>query len=201
MAVFNGKLPTNLTEYPNSFKRQGSFPLEAFSVFYDIVNEETKVVTTTAFAAAENYAKTNPIAYVGQILAVVKEEEGVKYVETYVIDNENGDLKEVGSAPVGDEKTITVDENGVVSMFGASDVTTFEEEDAEGNTVKVRYQPVLADGELTWVRLSSTTVEGLAAQLEVLDQKFNNYYTKEETNKAISDAVGEAGHLKRVIVT
>ena len=40
MAILNVRIPTNLTEYPNSFKRQGSFPLEAYSVFYDIANDE-----------------------------------------------------------------------------------------------------------------------------------------------------------------
>jgi hypothetical protein len=34
MANLLNKIPTNLTEYPNSFKRQGAFPLEAYSVFY-----------------------------------------------------------------------------------------------------------------------------------------------------------------------
>ena len=79
MAILNIKLPTNLTEYPNSFKRQGSFPLEAYSVFY-------------AIADAKNYAKNNPIAYVGQIITVIENNE----VKNYSIINVNGDLEEVG---------------------------------------------------------------------------------------------------------
>ena len=47
MAILNTNFPTNLTEYPNSFKRQGAFPLEAYSVFYDILGEGN-VVTKTA---------------------------------------------------------------------------------------------------------------------------------------------------------
>ena len=101
MAILNVKIPTNLTEYPNSFKRQGSFPLEAYSVFYDITNDEGAVVTS-ALDAAKDYAKNNPIAYVGQIIAVIEDtvvgEETVKTATAYVIDNAAGDLKAIGAS-------------------------------------------------------------------------------------------------------
>lgn len=90
MAILNVKIPTNLTEYPNSFKRQGSFPLEAYSVFYA---SDTK----TAYEEAENYAKNNPISYVGQIVAVVSVDDGESTVDLYKIENEDGELKEVGN--------------------------------------------------------------------------------------------------------
>lgn len=96
MAILNVKLPTNLTEYPNSFKRQGSFPLEAYSVFYAITDAEG-AVTTSALDAAKDYAKNNPIAYVGQILAVVTVTDGVSEVDVYKIENANGDLVPVGN--------------------------------------------------------------------------------------------------------
>ena len=75
-----GKIPTNLTEYPNSFKRQGCFPLEAYSVFYSVTE-------------AEDYAKNNPIAYVGQILSVVTEDEA----RAYIIRDTQGTLEEIAS--------------------------------------------------------------------------------------------------------
>lgn len=50
----------NITEYPNSFKRQGAFPLERYSLFNSVSDAET-------------YASTNPIAYVGQPLVVVSD--------------------------------------------------------------------------------------------------------------------------------
>ena len=85
MAKLNTNIPTNLTEYPNSFKRQGAFPLEAYSVFYNKTE-------------AEEYASSNPIAYVGQILTVIStEEDGSTKVTHYSIINENGDLQEVAS--------------------------------------------------------------------------------------------------------
>ena len=101
MAILNVRIPTNLTEYPNSFKRQGSFPLEAYSVFYDITNDEGAVVTS-ALDAAKDYAQNNPIAYVGQIIAVIEDtivgEETVKTATAYVIDNAAGDLKAIGAS-------------------------------------------------------------------------------------------------------
>ena len=59
MAILNTGIPTNLTEYPNSFKRQGAFPLEAYSTFYSSSDMHT-------------YAEENPIAYVGQMLVLVE---------------------------------------------------------------------------------------------------------------------------------
>lgn len=53
-------LPKNITEYPNSFERQGAFPLERYSVFYN-------------YDEAEGYAYSDPVAYVGQPIAVVDE--------------------------------------------------------------------------------------------------------------------------------
>ena len=191
MAILNTKFPTNLTEYPNSFKRQGSFPLEAYSVFYDILNEETGAVTTTALQSAQNYASSNPIAYVGQILAVVNDNEGVKSVTAYVIDNADGDLKEVGSSPVGDESTITVADDGTISLFGVNSLT-FERdiigEDGQptGDKEEVQYQPLMTKSGLIWVEPSKTTVEGLALLIEALDKRvkdiedqLDNFKTKQ----------------------
>ena len=75
MAILNTGIPTNLTEYPNSFKRQGAFPLEAYSTFYSSVDMHT-------------YAEENPIAYVGQMLVLV--EGGV--VKAYLIKDTAGTL-------------------------------------------------------------------------------------------------------------
>lgn len=63
----------NITEYPNTFKRQGAFPLERYSLF-------------NTLADAQAYASSNPIAYVGQIITVVTQKDGdVDTVKTYVI--------------------------------------------------------------------------------------------------------------------
>ena len=125
-----------------------------------------------SLAEAQNYAKTDPVAYVGQILTVVTDvvvdEVTVKTATAYVIDNEAGDLKEVGSSPVGDEKSITVAEDGTVSLYGIAGLALTREVEKDGETVteKINYQPLLVDGKLTWVEPSATTVEGLATEIE-----------------------------------
>ena len=125
-----------------------------------------------SLAEAQNYAKTDPVAYVGQILTVVSDvvvdEATVKTATAYVIDNEAGDLKEVGSSPVGDEKSITVSEDGTISLYGIAGLALTREVEKDGETVteKINYQPLLVDGKLTWVEPSATTVEGLATEIE-----------------------------------
>jgi hypothetical protein len=122
-----------------------------------------------SLAAAQNYAQTDPVAYVGQILTVVTDVvvDGVtvKTATAYVIDNEAGDLKEVGSSPVGDEKSITVSEDGTVSLYGIAGLALTREEE-DGSTTNITYQPLLVNGKLTWVEPSATTVEGLATEIE-----------------------------------
>ena len=78
MAVRLGQIQ-NFTEYPQSFRRQGAFPLDLYSIF------ET-------FEAAKGYAVSNNIAYVGQPIAVVTKES----TTYYVIANEAGDLFKLG---------------------------------------------------------------------------------------------------------
>ena len=68
----------NVTEYPNTFQRQGAFPLEKYSLF-------------SSKSEAETYAKTNPLSYVGQVISIV--EGGA--VTVWKIANENGDLAKV----------------------------------------------------------------------------------------------------------
>lgn len=137
MAELLNKIPTNLTEYPNSFKRQGAFPLEAYSVFYTM-------------DAAETYAASNPIAYVGQTLAVVtanaEDATVVDNVTFYIIADAAGTLQEVGKATNGDGKSIVL-ADGILSLAG------FE---AAAEATLPQKQ---ADGTIKWVPIDSI-VEG-----------------------------------------
>lgn len=81
----------NITEYPNSFKRQGAFPLERYSIF-------------NTLTAAKEYAKSNPIAYVGQIITVVD----AGGTSVYKINNEAGDLVRIDSL-AGEAGSVTVE--------------------------------------------------------------------------------------------
>ena len=56
-----------VTEYPNTFKRQGSFPLDNYSVFNSLRD-------------ATEYAKSNLVAYNGQIISVVENDKTRVYV-------------------------------------------------------------------------------------------------------------------------
>ena len=80
MAILNNGTLKNITEYPNTFKRQGAFPLEMYSVFYTM-------------EAATTYASSNPIAYVGQNIVVVTDTS----VEMYLIADTDGTLKKLAS--------------------------------------------------------------------------------------------------------
>lgn len=152
----------------------------------------------SSLSAAQNYAQTDPVAYVGQILTVVEDvvvgEETIKTATAYVIDNEAGDLKEVGSSPVGDEKTITVSEDGTVSLFGISGLALTREEE-DGTVTKINYQPLLVDGKLTWVEPSATTVEGLATEIEGLKTRISAVETKigeVAEGKTITEMISDA---------
>ena len=157
---------------PKGMNRMDQFPLDMSSVYYD-------------YAAMVTYATTSAIAYVGQPLSLVDEEN--KTVTLYTIQDTEGNLKKVGTSPVGDESTITVAEDGTVSLYGIEGLALTREVEENGETVtkKINYQPLLVDGKLTWVEPSATTVEGLAAEIEGLKTRIS---TLENTvDKAIAD--------------
>lgn len=154
----------------------------------------------SSLAAAQNYAQTDPVAYVGQVLTVVTDVvvDGatVKTATAYVIDNEAGDLKEVGSSPVGDEKSITVSEDGTVSLYGIAGLELTREEE-DGSTTNITYQPLLVNGKLTWVEPSATTVEGLAAEIEGLKTRISAVEATigNETDGLVKDVADNAAAI------
>ena len=138
--------------FPLNFRRGNPNPLDNSSVW-------------ASLEAAQNYAKNDPVAYVGQILTVVDNENNIATV--YAIQDVAGTLKKVGTSPVGDESTITVAEDGTVSLYGVAGLQLTREDD-QGVVTKINYQPLLVDGKLTWVEPSATTIEGLATEIEGL---------------------------------
>lgn len=143
--------------FPLNFRRGNPNPLDNSSVW-------------ASLAAAQSYAANDPVAYVGQILTVVDHVNGIATV--YSIQDEAGTLKKVGSSLVGDESTVTVAEDGTISLYGVSGLELTRTE-ADGSTTKINYQPLLVDGKLTWVEPSATTVEGLAAEIEGLKARLS----------------------------
>lgn len=187
MAKLFGKVPAtdfaaaNLMSFGKSFSRLNGQPLDKSEIWYDDLQ------------ALKDYALTDA-AYVGQKVVYVDTTNNKVYHYGIELD---GNLKEIGTSPIGDEDTVVVAEDGTVSLAGVSGLA-FTETDENGEEVQITYQPLLTDGGLTWVRPSTTTVEGLDAAIKALA---SNTYTKTQTDEAIAKAVSEAGHLKRSVVT
>lgn len=77
-----------------------------------------KTLVWNSLEALKNYAATDPVAYVGQVLSLVAydaETAKITEVKAYIIKDEAGNIEEVGSATLGDNKTITLEE-GVLSL-------------------------------------------------------------------------------------
>lgn len=109
----------------NTIKRDYGIPLDFSSVY-------------ATYEEAAEYASTSTKAYEGQIIAA----EGVAYIIIA-----GGLLKEIGTAPVGDNKTIVVNEQGIIAIKGIADA-------AAGSLPRAT-----ADGSIEWVPVSSV-VEG-----------------------------------------
>lgn len=123
-----------------SINRTNPLPLDVNSVF------DTKDNLDAYVAGA--------FAYPGQIVALVEESA----TTIYYIDQAKV-LQEVGKIPLGDNKTITVAEDGTISLFGLAEAATGA-------------QPVMqADGTIKWIKPDTTTVEGLTTEVESLGSR------------------------------
>ena len=152
-----------------SFARANGQPLDASEVYYSL-------------QAAKDYAATAQ-AYIGQKIVVVED----NVVTHYSVEDTAGNLKELGSKPVGDEKSITVAEDGTVSLAGIGTLVFEREVDVIGEdgqptgektTEEVKYQPLMTKAGLVWVEPSKTTVEGLATLIDNLTQRVSALETK-----------------------
>lgn len=110
----------------NTINRDYGIPLDYSSVQKD-------------YATALEYAKNNTLAYIGQPISV----GDALYIVT---DEANGYLKEVGRKPEGDNHSITVAEDGKVSIKG------FE---AAANNYLPQVKVVDGVRELNWVPISA----------------------------------------------
>lgn len=80
MAVIKKDVP--YVEFSQQIRRLYGAPIEKYSVFY-------------SYSDASNYAAENPLAYVGQILQVVDQDNN--YARAYIIMDTVGTLRELGS--------------------------------------------------------------------------------------------------------
>lgn len=156
MAKLYGEIAAkSLLTLDKSFARANGQPLDASEVYYSL-------------EAAKAYA-AGAQAYIGQKIVVV--EDGV--VTHYGIEDAAGNLKELGSKPVGDNSTIVVADNGTISLKGVGTLVferdiLGEDDQPTGEKESVQYQPLMTAAGLVWVEPSKTTVEGLATLIDAL---------------------------------
>ena len=159
MAKLYGEIASKaLLTLDKSFARANGQPLDASEVYYSL-------------DAAKAYAATAQ-AYIGQKIVVVED----NVVTHYSVEDTAGTLKELGSSVIGDEKSITVNDDGSISLYGI-DALVFERdvvgEDGQptGEKESVQYQPLMTSVGLVWVEPSKTTVEGLGSLIEALTKR------------------------------
>lgn len=146
MAKLYGEIAAkSLLTLDKSFARANGQPLDASEVYYSL-------------DAAKAYAATAQ-AYIGQKIVVI--ENGI--VTHYSVEDTAGNLKELGAKPVADGTTIAIDENGKITLANIT------ETEATGT-----YNAVLVNGKLTWVKPSSTTVEGLNDLIVALTKRVDD---------------------------
>ena len=150
---------------PISYKRGNPIPLDKSAVWYD-------------YDLMTAYAASDPTAYVGQILSLVKEEEN--FSKAYIILNTAGTLQEIGSG------VLENDINGILLRLDPVEkaIETVNSEIGKLNTL------------IGTPKTDEVLSSGIFAEL---DKKANadDVYTKDETDLKIGTAVAEASHLKR----
>lgn len=192
MAVI--KKTFNTMALPLSIERANPIALDSTAVWY-------------SFEEMQNYAASNPVSYVGQILTLV--DEASNSATAYVIANVAGDLKEVGSATLGDDKTIVLGEDGALALknWGKEYYKWVDPVGKEGDEgyVAGHHEKQVVDAEhpwiaglepksmagtdgtfeLAWYEPSTITVEGLNSTVSSIKTSVN------EINNALGTAETE----------
>lgn len=169
--------------FGKSFSRGGAFPLEAYEIWTDYD-------ALVAYAANTNPDK-DP-SYIGQKVAFV---DKVNNKVTHYGIEIDGSLKELGATPIGDEKSIVVNETDYTISLKGVDGLVFERdvigEDGEptGDKEEVKFQPLMTKDGLVWVEPSKTTVEGLATLLSELTVRVKALEDDRVTEQELADAI------------
>lgn len=171
MANFLEKVNYSTMSMPKAMNRTNPAPLDASAVW-------------TSLDELRNYAATSAVAYVGQILSLVAydaETQAISEVKAYIIKDTAGNIEEVGSATLGDNKGISL-ENGTLSLKNWNKKFFKRDPENEGEYIEVEVsetnpwqaglQPrVYHDGSefvLAWYEPSTQTIEGVDAAVSSL---------------------------------
>ena len=181
MAVYNLPNYTNDQGFglPLNIRRGNPNPLDNSAVW-------------ASLAAAQNYAQTDPTAYVGQIISVVDNANSV--VDVYKINDTAGNLVLVGTVTLGDDQSIVKNDDDTLSLYdfgkkyykfvaAAGDVDAHYEA-TEG--WKDGLEPKVSGGVLAWYEPNPTTVDGLQSSINNLQAEVD---TNKEAIKANADAI------------
>lgn len=183
---------------PSGIKRGTAAALDNTSVWY---NYDLMVAYAKGGSTAEA-AGVAITSYVGQILTFVDKTN--KTATAYVITDEIGSLKEVGSATLGDDKTLSLT-SGILGLKNWGVQYYKWVEGAEGEDGKHELQIVdtdhpwiagleprattATDGtiELAWYQPSTTTIDGVSSAITSVQSTVDNL------SKGIGSAEDEAG--------
>ena len=204
MAVI--KKDGNFMGLPMNVARGNPIPLDKSEIWY-------------SYAEMEAYAKTDPVAYVGQILGLV--DETLETATAYIILNTAGDLQEIGASIdipslMGDNASIVIS-NDIIALknWGVQYykyIAATEDEEAhyeiqvvnEENPWIAGLEPKAAfeNGQLVlgWYEPNPTTIEGVSSQLGTLQTAVNDLQQNTYTKTEVDSKIANAAHLKRVIV-
>ena len=159
MAVINKEIA--YMALPLSIRRGNPFPLDEYSVWYNKTQMET-------------YAQSNPVAYVGQVMVLVNEEE--TSVEAYVIQNTSGTLmKLAATTSSGDLAADVLELQGKVSTLEASVGTKGAESTITATNL--------------WAAIEEIKAAYEAADSEINTNLTTNYYNKTETDAKIDEKI------------
>ena len=161
MAVINKDIA--YMALPLSIRRGNPFPVDEYSVWYDMGELTT-------------YATTSPVAYVGQIVTLVNEDEST--VEAYMIQNTAGNLMKLASTTASGDLTEDVLElQGKVSNLEAAVGTKGDDSGITANDL--------------WAAIKEVKAAYEAADT-TLTEKFGEYYNKTETEGKIDEKINVA---------
>lgn len=168
------------------FQRTGAFPLDRSSVFSSYAD-----AAKYAAGAGDDERGLGGTSYVGQTISVYNDGS----VTLYIIEADRS-LKEVGSAPAGDNVSIEF-ANGKLQVKGFGKgyykYVPATEDEAE------KYQFV-ADDFIAGLEPRVVTNSDGALEIAWYQPSNKEFYTKTETDTLIKTAVANADHLKRKVV-
>lgn len=171
---------------PMNIARGNPIPLDKSEIWY-------------SYEEMANYAINDPIAYVGQILGLVDEVNGI--AKAYIILNAAGDLQEIASsvdipALKGDDKTVVISDDIVALKNWGEQYYKFIPDQGskeEGNFVEAHYEPQKVDEDhpwpiglepkvtsengvlvLGWYEPNQSTIEGINSQISTIQTSVND---------------------------